>query len=80
MAGADPEQVLHLFGRRLRQRREHVGISRLELGGRVGLSASDVRAIETGDHDVDLLTLRRIAVALGTSLMALTTDGDETPH
>ena len=59
------------FGAVLRQRREHVGISQGELASRAGLHRTYVSLIERGKRTVSIEVVRRIAIAVDTSMADL---------
>jgi HTH-type transcriptional regulator / antitoxin HipB len=54
----------HSIARLLKERREELGLSRRELGRRVGINHSLISRMETGKQRVSLKTLQRIAAAL----------------
>jgi HTH-type transcriptional regulator/antitoxin HipB len=54
----------HSIVRLLKERREELGLSRRELGRRVGINHSLISRMETGQQRVSLRTLERIAAAL----------------
>ena len=63
------------IGRRIRQQREAMGLSRSDLADRCGLTRVSVYNTELGVHSVSVGHLAAIAKALGTTIAALT----ETP-
>jgi transcriptional regulator with XRE-family HTH domain len=64
---ADPEP-LDAIGRRLREERVHAGISQRELARRLGLSASLISQLESGQSRPSVGTLYSIVTELGVSL------------
>jgi len=75
-ASRSPEEVncLRSVGNRVRLLRAVHSMSQAELAERVGLSRIYVGALERGTANPTLLTLRRIAEALDTTVARLTTD------
>ena len=70
------------LGDRIRQARERVGLSQIELARRIGLSKNAMNSIETGDADPRASRIVAIAQELGVSTDALllglpTTDSRE---
>ena len=59
------------FGAVLRQRREQVGISQEELASRAGLHRTYVSLIERGQRTASIEVVRKVALALETSMTAL---------
>ena len=59
------------FGRRLRARRERLGLSQLALGERAGLHFTFVSDLERGTRNPSLLTMLRLARALEVDLATL---------
>ena len=66
MAAKDP--MLARLGRYLRRIREQRGWSQEELAFECGLHRTYVGAVERGEYNVTLLTLRRITDTLGITL------------
>ena len=66
MAAKDP--MLARLGRYLRQIREQRGWSQEELAFECGLHRTYIGAVERGEYNVTLLTLRRITDTLGITL------------
>ena len=66
MAAKDP--MLLQLGRRLRGLREQRGWSQEELAFKCGLHRTYIGAVERGEYNVTLLTLRKITDKLGISL------------
>ena len=66
MAAKDP--MLLRLGRYLRSVREKRGWSQEDLASEAGLHRTYVGAVERGEYNVTLLTLRTITDALGISL------------
>jgi transcriptional regulator with XRE-family HTH domain len=62
---------LRALGKRVRLRRVDCELTQGELAGRAGMSRNFVSSIERGAHGVDIVRIRRIALALGVSLAEL---------
>jgi transcriptional regulator with XRE-family HTH domain len=73
-----PEDLAFLaeLGWRVRLNRRYQDLTQDELGARAGLSRSFVGIFETGTHGIDVVSLRRVAQALGVPLPELV---DERP-
>lgn len=56
------------FGQRVREAREALGLSLVELGSRVGMAAPNVHRIETAKHAPTTKTVLAMAAALGRTL------------
>ncbi|TRO89929.1 helix-turn-helix transcriptional regulator [Glycocaulis profundi] len=69
-----PDNTLQEVGRRLRQARENRGLKLHELARLSGLSAPALSLIETGQRDLRLSTLFRIADALRVPVGTLVED------
>ena len=67
MAAKDP--MLAQLGRYLRGVREQRGWSQEDLALECGLHRTYIGAVERGEYNVTLLTLRRIMATLGVSLV-----------
>lgn len=67
MAAKDP--MLLQLGKHLRKLREQRGWSQEELAFKCGLHRTYIGAVERGEYNVTLLTLRRITDKLGISLV-----------
>lgn len=52
----------------LREARVHANLTQVELAERLGQSQSFVTKVETGDRRLDIIQLRTICLALGTTL------------
>lgn len=52
----------------LKEAREAAGLSQVELAGKLKQSQSFVSKMETGDRRLDMVQLRTVCVALGTTL------------
>ena len=59
------ENPLRVFGRRLSQLREEQGISIEQLAARTGLDPSDIARIESGEQDLPITAIFRLAEGLG---------------
>lgn len=60
------------FGKRVRARRENLGITMEALGHRSGLHWTFVGQVERGERNPTLLTMARLAKGLGCDLATLT--------
>jgi len=52
------------FGTRLREAREHLGLTQEEVAQRSGVHATEVSRMEIGKRDPKISTLRRLAKAV----------------
>jgi transcriptional regulator with XRE-family HTH domain len=52
------------FGIRLREAREHLGLTQEEVAQRSGVHATEVSRMEAGKRDPKISTLRRLAAAV----------------
>lgn len=69
--GSAPEGLTHWMesaGKRLREVREKVGLTRDELAAKSGLPATHIARLETATHSATRFTLEKIAAALGISV------------
>jgi transcriptional regulator with XRE-family HTH domain len=64
-------EYLAVLGRRIRSARRTHELSQRQVADMAGLSRNFVSGLERGCHSIDLLTLRRLARALGTEVEAL---------
>ena len=55
------------FGKKIRKRREELGISQEELADRAGLDRTYIGGVERGERNLGLLNLLKIAIALNTT-------------
>lgn len=62
---ATATEVQHRLGRRIRQHRQRVGLTQVELAESIGLDASTVRALESGRRGCSLHVLVNLAEKLG---------------
>jgi transcriptional regulator with XRE-family HTH domain len=67
----DDRNFLRLLGKRVRLRRVDRELTQEELAGRAGMSRNFVSSIERGAHGVDIVRIRRIALALDISFADL---------
>lgn len=63
--------VLVAFGRSIREARKERGISQEELAHRSGVDRSYMSSIERGEQNVGLMSMSRVAAALGVTLSEL---------
>lgn len=70
---------LRLLGDRVRQARARRGMSRKVLAGDSGVSERYLAQLETGQGNISILLLRRIALALDLPLEVLVLEGPEPP-
>lgn len=68
---AAEQQLLALFGARVRGLRKETGGSIAMLASKAGIDASYLGELERGRKNVSLLTAARISAALGVTLQAL---------
>lgn len=64
----DESAFLEALGRRVRERRDEVHFTRKRLSGLSGLSERYLAQLESGDGNISILLIRRVAQALGCSL------------
>ena len=64
------------FGRRLRELRKAKALSQERLGEEAGLARNFVSMIETGERNVTLATVEKLATALGCRMAELMPDYD----
>src|SRR5437660_934840 len=69
----DATPLLQLLGTTLRHYRQQAGLSQPALAARTGLNPTYIGQIEHGQRNVSVLSLLRMAEALGISLSALLT-------
>jgi len=77
-AAADAE-FLAAVGRRVRERRTQMGVTRKSLAHAADVSERYLGQLETGEGNISILLLRRIAIALDTPLPELLTPGQSDP-
>jgi len=65
------QNVRDMFGKRLQELREHAGISRADLGERVGRTGQTVAALEQGRTGTSILIAGRMANELGVRMSDL---------
>lgn len=58
-------EVLRRFGKRVRSKRDDLGISQEELAARADLDRTYVGGVERGERNVSLVNIHRLAKALG---------------
>lgn len=71
------EWVARRIGPRIRARRIELGISQRQLARRIGVSASFVSRVETGQCPPSVVTLRAMTSALGISANELLSEPGE---
>jgi transcriptional regulator with XRE-family HTH domain len=64
--GEIPDELFH-FGDLLRMQRDRAGMTQLELANLAGIGRAQIANLETGRGDPSLVTLRKLAKALGCS-------------
>ncbi len=67
---ARKDRALVRLGKNLRKAREARGWSQEQLAFRCGVHRTYVGAVERGEYNVTILTLRKLAKALGISIQA----------
>jgi transcriptional regulator with XRE-family HTH domain len=73
----DEIEFLRGLGRRVRERREALGLTQEELGERCGLHRTFIGSVERGERNVLVLNLRLIAATLRTPLRDLFASPEE---
>jgi len=68
---SDPDMLLHMLGATIRQYRQQLGLSQPALAARTGLNPTYIGQIEQGQRNLSVLSLLRIADALGLSVAHL---------
>lgn len=75
--GVEPvEADVLAFGRRIRSMRTGAGLTLREVAARAGVSKSLLSQVERGSAQPSLITIRRLALALGVSAAAFFVDSD----
>lgn len=74
MGGGTVNEVLRIFGRRVRERRQILGIRQSDLAEACKLSRTSITNIEAGRQDTPLGNAHAIAAALGIPLGELISD------
>lgn len=67
------------FGRRLRELREAVGVTLVELGRRAGMLPHAIGRLEYGQREPGWQTVQRLATALGVSVADFVVASSDTP-
>lgn len=65
------DPVLVAFGKSVRQSRADAGVSQEELAHLAGIDRSYMSSIERGEQNVGLMSMHRVAAALGVTLSEL---------
>jgi transcriptional regulator with XRE-family HTH domain len=73
LQSGDPATLLPLLGATIRQYRKHQGLTHKTLAARTGLSPTYIGEIELGHRNLSVLSLIRIADALGLAVSHLLT-------
>ncbi len=68
MAGSPPLPNELPIGRRLKMRRDALGLSGKEVAGQAGITASQLSRIERGHHEPSYRTVVRLFLVLGITL------------
>ena len=68
------EDYIRELARRVRLQRRYRGLTQQQLGDLTGLSRSFVALFEAGRHGIQVVSLRRVASALGVAFSALVDD------
>ncbi|HVL85423.1 MAG TPA: cupin domain-containing protein [Pseudonocardia sp.] len=74
--GAGWESVVLAIGPKLRDARQHLGLSLQQLAGRSEVSAAAIHKVERGDMVPTITTLLKLAAALGAPITHFVGDGD----
>jgi XRE family aerobic/anaerobic benzoate catabolism transcriptional regulator len=77
--GSDTEIYLRALGERVRVLRSQRGMTRKALGQHANVSQRYLAQLESGDGNISIVLLRRIAKALGLQVTQLVRDGAEPP-
>ncbi|MCL4183264.1 MAG: helix-turn-helix transcriptional regulator [Burkholderiaceae bacterium] len=77
---SDEAGFLAALGRRVRERRDEAGLTRRRLSELSGLSERYLAQLESGDGNISILLIRRVAEALGCSLEQLLSDQAADPE
>ena len=73
---ADHGDFLHVMGKRVRDARERRGMSRRALSESAEVSERYLAQLEAGEGNASVVLLRRVAAALGISLIELVGDNE----
>ncbi len=65
------EKALVRLGAAIRQRRKEIGLSQETLAVDAGLDRSYMGGVERGEHNLSVMNLQRIAIALRTKMSSL---------
>lgn len=68
--------LLERVGAALRKQRESRGLSQEAFADQIGMHRTYYSAIERGENNLTLRTLRRVCVGLGTKMWEVLRDGD----
>ena len=71
------ETFLATLGQRVRQRRALVRMTRRQLAGHSGVSERYLAQLESGQGNMSIVLLRKVAVALGLPVAQLVVEGEE---
>ena len=66
-----PDRTLATFGRNIRQLREQAGLSQEKFAAKAGLDRSFLSGVESGTRNPGVLTVAKLAKALGVTAAAL---------
>jgi XRE family aerobic/anaerobic benzoate catabolism transcriptional regulator len=77
---SDEAGFLASLGRRVRERRDEAGLTRRRLSDLSGLSERYLAQLESGDGNISILLIRRVAEALGCPLEQLLSDHAADPE
>lgn len=72
----DSDRFLTCLGLAVRSLRERQGVSQETFAAEVGVHRTYVGAIERGERNIGILTLRTLAVGLGTTLSGLIVEAE----
>ena len=72
---AEPPNLRHLFGRRVRELRARQGLTQKELAHRAGMHPAYIGGVERGERNVTLDVIERLAQALAVPAAELMLDG-----
>ncbi len=65
MSSPDPDRVVESIARRISELREQAGLTQEQVAARLGIAAKNYQRMELGKQNLTVLTLVRVAAALG---------------
>ena len=76
MGAKKKDDLASRFGRRLRVMRKRSGLSQEQLGAEAGLARNFISMVETGERNVTLGTVEKLALALNCRMADLMPDAE----